>query len=72
MQKTPKPNLNQEGYYENYYFVIKSPTKETTIRRATKQAALNAFQHYLSLGKELEWQGKWTGNAFQDTETPVC
>ena len=71
MQNPQGINLNHDDYFENYYFVLKSATKDTTIRRSNKKTAKQAFLYYLSKGKKLEWLGKWTGSSFKDTETPV-
>ena len=63
-------NAQQENYYSNYYFKIKA-SKDTTIVRKTKAAAIKAYWYYHAEGKDLEWLGKWVGNQFEETNPPM-
>ena len=53
-----------------YYFTIKSNPGNITMNRKTKEAAKEAFLKYNSLGKTVEWQGKWNGKNFSETTPP--
>lgn len=54
-----------------YYFTVKTSPRDITIFRQTKEAATEAFSRYHSVGKKLEWLGKWTGKKFEEATTPV-
>jgi len=62
-------DAQQVNYFSNYYFKIKA-LKDTIIIRRTKIAAIKAYRSYHAKGKKLEWQGKWVGNKFEDTNAP--
>lgn len=53
-----------------YYFQIKAVPNNITIFRKTRQAALQAFQRYKALGKDIEWLGKWDGQQFTESAVP--
>jgi len=54
-----------------YYFKIKTSPRDITIFRPSKEAASDVFERYLSVGKKLEWLGKWTGKKFEEANAPV-
>lgn len=60
----------QINYFSNYYFKIKA-SKDKTIVRKTKAAAIKAYRYYHSNGKDLEWLGKWVGSKFEETNAPL-
>jgi len=62
-------NTQQESYFSNYYLKIKA-SKDITIVRKTKEAAIKAYQYYLDKGRNIEWLGKWVGNKFEETNPP--
>lgn len=47
-----------------FYFTIKGGQRNITIHRKDKRAALKFFRLYKSVGKEIEWLGKWDGGKF--------
>jgi hypothetical protein len=53
-----------------YYFTVKSVPNNITIYRKSKEAAVDAYQKYVSLGKETEWLGKWNGKQFVEATPP--
>ncbi len=53
-----------------YYFTIKTIPNNITMHRNTKEAAKEAFIKYQSIGKTVEWQGRWGGKKFTETGTP--
>lgn len=56
-----------KGYY---YFNIKTGQQNITIKREQKSAAVTSFGKYKSLGKRVEWLGKWNGKKFEEQEVP--
>ncbi len=54
-----------------YYFTIKTTPNNITMFRTTKEAASEAYQKYNSLGKTVEWQGRWSGKKFSETTPPT-
>jgi len=54
-----------------YYFTVKSSPRDITMHRSTKDDAASTFKYYLSLGKKVEWLGKWSGKKFEETTTPT-
>jgi len=54
-----------KGYY---YFNIKTGQQNITIKREEKQNALTSYQKYVSLGKKVEWLGKWNGKKFEEND----
>jgi len=54
-----------------YYFTIKSSPRDITMFRDTKEAAADTFKSYRSVGKKLEWLGKWTGKKFEEATVPA-
>lgn len=54
-----------------YYFTIKTTPNNITMYRNTKEEAAQAFKKYFSLGKHVEWLGKWEGKKFMETSPPV-
>ena len=54
-----------------YYFTVKAIPNNITIYRKTKEAAVDAYQKYVSLGKDIEWLGKWNGKQFVEANPPV-
>jgi hypothetical protein len=54
-----------------YYFTVKAIPNNITIYRKTKEAAADAYQKYVSLGKDIEWLGKWNGKQFLEATPPV-
>jgi hypothetical protein len=53
-----------------YYFQIKSGQQSITICRKNKDAAKQAFNKYVQVGKNVEWLGKWNGKSFDETTEP--
>jgi hypothetical protein len=53
-----------------YYFTVKSVPNNITIFRKTKEAAVEAFRSYKSVGKEVEWLGRWDGKKFTESTVP--
>lgn len=53
-----------------YYFNVKSGHSNITIHRGDKKTAVNIFNSYKRVGKEVEWLGKWTGKKFAETTEP--
>jgi hypothetical protein len=53
-----------------YYFTVKAIPNNITIYRKSKEAAVDAYQKYVSLGKETEWLGKWNGKQFIEANPP--
>ena len=53
-----------------YYFTVKSSPRDITMFRDTKEAASNTFKYYLSVGKKMEWLGRWNGKKFEESTTP--
>ncbi len=54
-----------------YYFTVKSVPNNITIYRKSKEAAVDAYQKYLSVGKDIEWHGKWNGKQFVESNPPA-
>lgn len=51
-----------------YYFNVKSSgSSNITIKRKSKEEAINRFKNYENLGKEVEWLGKWDGKKFVES-----
>ncbi len=48
-----------------YYFQIKSKPNNITISRKDEEQAKDRFEHYESIGKNIEWMGMWNGKAFE-------
>lgn len=69
--KNPIPNPLEENYFEKYYLKVKTPQQEKLVSRKNKQAAIEAYKHYKSLGWLTEWKGKWTGGKFEDTQLNI-
>ncbi len=55
---------------DKYYFTVKSTPTNITIYRKSKQAAVDAYQRYVQVGKECEWLGKWDGKKFVEAAPP--
>lgn len=53
-----------------YYFTIKAIPNNITMHRLTKESAREAYLKYLSIGKTVEWQGRWEGKKFGETTAP--
>lgn len=53
-----------------YYFTVKSSPNNITMFRTTKEAAAQAFQRYVRIGKETEWLGMWNGKSFVESTPP--
>ena len=53
-----------------YYITIKTSPNNITMYRKTKAAAREAYIKYDSLGKTVEWQGRWNGKTFTETSPP--
>ena len=53
-----------------YYFTIKAIPNNITMYRKTKEAAREAYLKYESIGKTVEWQGRWNGKSFSETTAP--
>ena len=51
-----------------YYFRIKSGQQQIMIHRSKKDKALQVYQNYEKLGKQVEWLGKWDGKKFVEEE----
>ena len=51
-----------------YYFVVKDSPSSITISRSEKPEAVHAYQHYATLGKEVEWLGRWNGKDFEEQD----
>ncbi len=54
-----------------YYFTVKAIPNNITIYRKSKEAAAEAYQKYVALGKETEWLGKWNGKQFIEASPPT-
>ncbi len=54
-----------------YYFTIKSSPRDITMFRDTKKAAAQTYGYYESVGKRIEWLGKWNGKKFEETTIPT-
>lgn len=54
----------------HYYFSIKNGQQNITMYRKTKQAAVDAFQNYVKVGKDIEWHGCWDGKKFSESNPP--
>lgn len=63
---------NFEWGVGKYYFTIKTQPNNITIYRKSKEAALLACQHYIELGKEVEWLGRWDGKKFIDLSVGIA
>lgn len=50
----------------NYYFTIKGGRNNITLHRKDKSAAIDVFQRYESVGKDMVWHGKWDGKSFTE------
>jgi hypothetical protein len=53
-----------------YYFNVKAGHANITIHRASKRDALNTYESYKKVGKEVEWLGKWNGKKFIEATEP--
>ena len=53
-----------------YYFTIKAIPNNITMHRNTKEAAQETYLKYVSIGKTVEWQGRWEGKKFADSAAP--
>ena len=49
-----------------YYFTVKSSPNNITMHRDTKKAAKMAYYNYETIGKQVEWLGKWNGKKFEE------
>lgn len=54
-----------------YYMIIKSIPNNITFFRKSKEAAVEAFQSYMAVGKNVEWLGKWNGKKFVENNPPA-
>lgn len=54
-----------------YYFTIKAYPNGITIHRESRDTAHREFLKYRSLGKPVEWNGKWDGKQFTETKLPA-
>ncbi len=71
MSENRKVLFLEKNYFDRYYFNVCTDNGVILIHREGKQAALKAFMHYQSVGKQVEWKGKWTGHSFIETEVPL-
>ncbi|MEM1118984.1 MAG: hypothetical protein AAGJ18_00960 [Bacteroidota bacterium] len=69
-RKKSKVRFLDNNYFDRYYFSVTTNKEDILVHREGKQAALAAFQHYQSVGKKVEWKGKWTGRVFEETDLP--
>lgn len=51
----------------NYYFTIKGGRNNITMHRKSKAAAVEVYQRYESVGKDIVWLGKWDGDNFVES-----
>lgn len=68
MKKLDKKFRMSKG---KYYLTVKASPNNITMYRESKEAARNAFQKYLQLGKDCEWHGCWNGKKFEDHVPPA-
>lgn len=50
-----------------YYFTIKGGRNNITMHRKDKNTAISVFNRYESVGKDIEWLGKWDGSKFVES-----
>ncbi|MEL7220123.1 MAG: hypothetical protein AAGJ93_02325, partial [Bacteroidota bacterium] len=53
-----------------YYLTIVDFPNNITFHRIERDAAVKAYEHYLAIGKNVEWLGKWDGKTFTDSKVP--
>jgi len=52
-----------------YYFNITSMGYNCiTIHRKNRKEAMQTFENYKNVGKDVEWLGQWDGKKFIDTK----
>lgn len=54
-----------------FYFTLKGSPSNITMHRNSKDEAEQAYIKYFSLGKQMEWHGKWNGKKFEETKPPM-
>ncbi|MEL6831841.1 MAG: hypothetical protein AAFP77_02565 [Bacteroidota bacterium] len=53
-----------------YYLTIVDFPNNITFHRLDKTAAVRAYEHYIAIGKKIEWLGKWDGKKFIESKAP--
>jgi hypothetical protein len=53
-----------------YYFTVRSAPNNITMYRKTRKEAIEIYQHYKKVGKDIEWLGKWDGKKFVESTPP--
>ncbi|WP_367389554.1 hypothetical protein [Lewinella sp. LCG006] len=53
-----------------YYLTIVDFPNNVTLHRIEKAAATRAYEHYIAIGKKVEWLGKWDGKKFIEAKAP--
>lgn len=54
-----------------YYLTIVDSPSNITFHRLDKEAAVRAYNHYIAIGKKIEWLGKWDGKKFTEDKVPA-